>query len=114
MASTITRDELKAKMDSDEEFVLVDVLSPKSYRDAHLPGAINVPSSEIEGEATSKLPSNMDIIVYCASFQCQASPAAARKLEALGFTRVIDYEGGLADWKEAGYPLESGSDQPSD
>jgi rhodanese-related sulfurtransferase len=28
----------------------------------------------------------------------------------MGYTGVIDYEGGLADWKDAGYPLESGTE----
>jgi rhodanese-related sulfurtransferase len=63
--------------------------------------------SEIEILAPQRLPKDKDIIVYCASFECHASPTAARKLEQLGYTRVIDYEGGLQDWKEAGYPLAS-------
>jgi rhodanese-related sulfurtransferase len=111
MATTITREALKARMDAKEDFVLVDVLSPDSYRQAHLPGAVNIPFSDIEGEAQSRLPRGKDIIVYCASFQCHASPEAARKLEEIGFARVIDYEGGLADWRDAGYPVESTSEQ---
>jgi rhodanese-related sulfurtransferase len=37
---TITREELKAKMDRRDDFVLLEVLSGQSYRRAHLPGAI--------------------------------------------------------------------------
>lgn len=107
MATAISREELKAKIDVGEDFILVDVLSADSYQSGHLPGAINLPVSEIESLAPQRLPKDKDIIVYCASFECQASPTAARKLEQLGHTRVIDYEGGLRDWKEAGYPLES-------
>jgi len=47
-----------------------------------------------------------EIIVYCGSCACQASPKAADKLERLGFRNVWDYAGGKADWVEAGYPLE--------
>ncbi len=109
MPTTITREALRAKMEAQEDFVLVDVLSPESYAKGHLPGAINMPVSEIESEAPGKLSIDDTIVVYCASFECHASPTAARKLEEMGYTRVIDYEGGLADWKDASYPLESGT-----
>ena len=38
--TTITREELKAKMDRGDDFVLLEVLGEASYRRAHLPGAI--------------------------------------------------------------------------
>ncbi len=107
MFNIITREALKAMMEAGEDFVLVDVLSPDSYRKNHLPGAINIPVYEIETEAPKRLSKSTKIVVYCASFECQASPTAAKKLEEMGFEQVIDFEGGLADWKEAGYPLEA-------
>ena len=48
------------------------------------------------------------IVVYCANKICQASPKAAINLERAGFTDVTDFEGGMAEWKEAGYEVESG------
>jgi hypothetical protein len=42
----ITRDELKAKMDWGEDFVLVDTMPKIYYRHSHLPGAINLPANE--------------------------------------------------------------------
>jgi rhodanese-related sulfurtransferase len=48
MAENITRDELKAKMDRGDEFVLVDALSVGHYKSSHLPGAINLPLEEID------------------------------------------------------------------
>ena len=110
MPTTIAGEALRAKMEAQEDFVLVDVLSPESYARGHLPGAINMPVSEIERDAPAKLSRDHTVVVYCASFECHASPTAARKLEEMGYTRVIDYEGGLADWKDAGYPLESGAE----
>jgi rhodanese-related sulfurtransferase len=110
MPTTITREALRAKMEAQETFILVDVLSPESYARGHLPGAINIPVSDVEREAPATLPEDAVIVVYCASFECQASPAAARKLEEMGYTSVTDYEGGLAAWKDADYPLESGTE----
>jgi len=105
MMKTITRDDLKKKMDAGEKFKLIDVLSAQHFSEEHLPRAINIPLGEIEARA-EELEKDEEIVVYCASFECTASTAAAEKLEALGFTNVLDYEGGIKDWKEAGYELE--------
>ena len=107
--ATITREELKKKMDEGSEFVLIDVLGEMSYAQRHLPGAINIPGghenfvAEVEKLVADK---SKEVIVYCSSFSCQASPTAAGKLVDAGFTNVVDFEGGLADWEEAGYPFE--------
>jgi rhodanese-related sulfurtransferase len=45
---TITREELKAKIDQGEDFFLVDTLEEECYRQSHLPGAINLPLEEID------------------------------------------------------------------
>lgn len=68
MAGTITLDELKAKLDRKDDFVLVETLSPAYYRHTHLPGAINLPPDQVAALAPHLLPDrNADIVVYCAS-----------------------------------------------
>jgi len=65
---TISRDELKAKMDRKDDFVLVEALAKASYDHAHLPGAINIPPDQVADLAPTVLPDkNADIVVYCAS-----------------------------------------------
>lgn len=107
---TITRDALKKKLDEGSDFVLIDVLGALSYDGRHLPGAINIPGHEesfvVEVEKAVGGDKGKEVIVYCASFSCQVSPAAAGKLVDAGFTNVVDFEGGLADWEEAGYSFE--------
>ena len=62
----ITRDELKAKMNRGEDFVLVDTMPERYYRHSHLPGAINLPADEV-GERAPELQPDRDaeIVVYC-------------------------------------------------
>jgi rhodanese-related sulfurtransferase len=61
VAEERTREELKAKMDLGEKFVLVDALSVEHYKSSHLPGAINLPY-ELVDEAEEILPNkNADI-----------------------------------------------------
>ncbi|MCA1718462.1 MAG: rhodanese-like domain-containing protein [Actinobacteria bacterium] len=106
MAGNITREELKAKMDRGEEFVLVDALSAKHYQSSHLPGAINLPYEFVD-EAESLLPDkDAEIVVYCMNVDCEASAEETRELEGMGYRNVRHYAGGKQDWIRAGLPLE--------
>lgn len=68
MAKTISRDELKAKIDRGDSFILLETLAPTAYHHAHLPGAINMPPDQVEQLAPKLLPDKQaDIVVYCAS-----------------------------------------------
>ncbi len=44
---TITREELREKIDRGDKFVLVDTLGAEYYQQSHLPGAINLPLEEV-------------------------------------------------------------------
>ncbi|MCU1284196.1 MAG: rhodanese-like protein [Acidobacteriales bacterium] len=68
MPGTISRDELKQKMESGENFLLVETLAPEHYDFAHLPGAMNIPPDRIAEMAPALLPNKQaEIVVYCAS-----------------------------------------------
>src|SRR5262249_28315397 len=109
MATVITLQELRAKLDAGEDLVLVEALGPQYYEDAHLPGAINVPHTRVEELAPSLLPDkDAQIVVYCSNGPCANSGIASAKLTSLGYTDVRDYHEGKAEWREAGLPLESG------
>ncbi|MBP7088819.1 MAG: rhodanese-like domain-containing protein [Candidatus Omnitrophica bacterium] len=106
MVKTITRDQLIKLMGSRVKFKLVDVLDREHYDKEHIKSAISLPLNEIEEKAKNFLDKKEKIIVYCASFECQASTKAAKKLQSLGYQDVLDYKGGLKDYKEAELALE--------
>ncbi len=107
---TISREELKGKLDRGEDVVVVETLGPAYYADAHLPGAINIPHTEVDEPAPSLLPDKAaQVVVYCSNRARQNSPQAAERLEALGYDNVYDYEEGKQDWIEDGLPTESGA-----
>ena len=98
----IRYDEFVAIRDSGEDYILLDVLYSESYADGHIEGAQSFPLDSINKESTEeRIPKDANIIVYCRGFTCSASTQAAKKLTALGYD-VIDYKGGLAEWKEKG------------
>ena len=68
MGGTITRQELKEKIDRGDDFELVETLSPTAYNHAHLPGARNLPPDEVAKLAPHLLPNKWaEIVVYCAN-----------------------------------------------
>ncbi len=68
MTKTISRDELKGKIDRGEKFLLVETLPATTYQHAHLPGAINMPPDQVTHLAAKLLPDKQsEIVVYCAS-----------------------------------------------
>lgn len=100
----ITRDELKTMNETEhDDFVLINVLPKEAFNKAHIRTSINVPVKDerfvetVEAVVGDK---ERKVVVYCANFDCDASPKAARKLEEAGFTQVYDYEGGTQDWFE--------------
>jgi rhodanese-related sulfurtransferase len=106
MAPNITRDELKAKLDRGDDFVLVEALSQRHYESSHLPGAINLPYEFVD-EAEKVLPNKKaEIVVYCMNPECVASSEEARELEEMGYERVLHYAAGKQDWIKAGLPVE--------
>lgn len=68
MVKTISRDDLREKIDRHDQFILVETLPETAYHHAHLPGAINLPPDRVTELAPSLLPDkSADIVVYCAS-----------------------------------------------
>lgn len=109
MPPQISRDELERLVDTGEVTV-VETLGAQYYEDAHLPGAINIPHTQVEELAPQLLPeTGAAIVTYCSSTECRNSEIAANQLTAMGYTNVRRYTEGKQDWVEAGLPVENGA-----
>ncbi|WP_442756111.1 rhodanese-like domain-containing protein [Methylocystis sp. JAN1] len=104
----ISREQVQALMRRNAS--IVEVLPEKSFREAHLPGAINIPfDAAFDDRIQKALPDKeAPLVVYCASNECQLSPQAAEHLDRLGYAHVFDYKAGKADWRAASLPVETG------
>ena len=92
----LTAEEAKARMDSGDSVLIVDVRTLEEFEAGHIPGAINVPNEGILDEMPVELPDkNAETLVYCRSGR--RSSDAAHKLVAMGYTAVYDF-GGIIDW----------------
>lgn len=105
----ISRDRLAEKLDQtspnnedrSEGFALVNVLGHDQFERERIPGSANIPQGQ-EDAFEQHFDKTKEIIVYCASPQCDASEKAARELASRGFEHVLDYEAGMSDWRDAG------------
>lgn len=113
---TIHAKDLRQAMEQSKDLLLINVLEEHDFETRHIPGSRNVPHEspkfveQVSSLAGSK---SRPIVVYCASKSCSASPTAAKKLEQAGFTNVTDFEGGVEEWKQAGFTLEGRTPAPT-
>jgi rhodanese-related sulfurtransferase len=107
MTALISRDELHKAIDAGEVTV-VDALGEQYWSQRHLPGAIPLAPGEVTAKAASLLPDKAArIVAYCSNTACPNSQQVAQALVGLGYTDVRKYAEGIADWVEAGLPVES-------
>ena len=101
-------DAVKSRIDRGEKFLLVDVREESEYAKDHLPGAIHLGKGIIERDIEARVPElNREMILYCGGgFR---SALAADNLQKMGYSNAISMDGGIRDWREKSYPLESGS-----
>jgi rhodanese-related sulfurtransferase len=97
-------EDLRKAQQTEQPFVLVNVLPAAKFAETEIPGAISIPledpdfAARVAEVAGGK---NHSVITYCASEECPASTDAARKLEEAGFTDVFDYKAGAKGWRES-------------
>ena len=67
MDATVSTKDLQAKIDG-KRVTVVETLAPERYREAHIPGALNIPPEQIKELAPQLLPrKDAEIVTYCAN-----------------------------------------------
>lgn len=84
---------------------VLDVRPSQEYQAGHLPGAVNIPLSELEGRL-NKLPKSREVIAYCRGPYCVLAFEAVNMLRERGF-KARRLEAGLPEWRTKGLPVET-------
>ena len=93
----IDQDLAKAILETQKDYVLVDVRTQEEFNEGHIPGAVCIPNETIDGGEISLLPSKTQmILVYCRSGN--RSLQAAQKLADMGYANVLEF-GGINTWE---------------
>ena len=99
----ITAEEAKQIMDTEEDYIILDVRTQEEYDQGHIPNAILIPDTEIKNKAEEVMTDKDQLIlVYCRSGRRSAN--AAGKLADIGY-KCVNLKGGILAWKEANMPV---------
>ena len=102
----VTAGELRERLGA-EEVILLDVRPDEEYAAGHLPGARSIPWDQIE-ERLAELPDDTSVVAYCRGPYCVYADTALGILADRGWN-VARLEEGVAEWQQAGYPIEKGA-----
>lgn len=84
---------------------VLDVRPPEEYRQGHVPGAVNIPLSELETRL-AELDPGREVVAYCRGPYCVLAFEAVARLRQRGLD-ARRLEDGFPEWKLAGLPVET-------
>jgi rhodanese-related sulfurtransferase len=88
---------------------LLDVNGTESWKQGHIPGAIDFTSNKDKLANVLPKDKNALVVAYCGGPKCQAYQQAAKAAKDLGYTNVKHLVAGISGWKEAGEKVERAS-----
>ena len=99
-------DDVKARLDRGDRFLLIDVREESEYAKDHLPNAIHLGRGIIERDIEESVPElSTPLVLYCGGGY--RSALAADNLQKMGYTNVLSMDGGIRGWREKYFPLTS-------
>lgn len=85
--------------DTSNDPFIISVRSPDHYAIGHIPGAINIPWTQVALEENlAKIPTDRMVVVYC--YTGHTGAIAAGVLGALGYHNVVNLKFGMAGWTQ--------------
>ncbi|CAL9486221.1 hypothetical protein SUDANB121_03158 [Nocardiopsis dassonvillei] len=92
----------------DPGFTLVDTRASAAWDQAHVPGAVHLPRTEIADRAAAELDPSRPVVVYCWGPGCDGAARGALEFARLGY-RVKEMVGGIEYWIREGFEVETAS-----
>jgi rhodanese-related sulfurtransferase len=101
----ITQSELQAAI-AGKSAVIFDVNGSDSYREGHIPGAIDFLAHRDELASLLPADKNALVVAYCANVHCPMYKLAAEAAIKLGYTNVKHFAPGIEGWRQSGAPTD--------
>ena len=92
--------------DAPAGLVVLDIRTPEEYAEVRLADAINIDFYDADfADQLDALDKNDPYVVYCRSGNRSAE--AVETMKELGFVEVYEIDGGIVNWYESGYSVDS-------
>jgi rhodanese-related sulfurtransferase len=101
---TMTRAELQRRL-RDRDVVVLDVRPAPEFAAGHIPGARNVPISDLQ-QRLREIPTDTQVVAYCRGPYCAYADDAVRMLRRRG-QDALRLEDGFPEWARAGLPVQT-------
>lgn len=88
---SITEEEMKELLKSNDNIILLDVRSPQEYEEDHLPGAINIPNYELYYKVPRMIKQKDSIIIAYCNFGIR-SKKAIKILKKMGYYNLYQLD----------------------
>jgi rhodanese-related sulfurtransferase len=100
----ISVEEVHAKQQRREDFVLVDIREDSEWGQGHAAGAMHLGKGILERDIEGRIPNKeAEIVLYCGGgFR---SALAGDAIQRMGYTRVLSMAGGIKAWRDRGLPM---------
>jgi len=100
--------DLKAAI-AENKVTLLDANGTASWREGHIPGALDFQASK--GKLSELLPTDKNalIVAYCGGPMCHAYQAAATAARELGYSNIRHLSAGIKGWRQANEKTEPGN-----
>jgi rhodanese-related sulfurtransferase len=90
----------------DPALVVIDSRSQAAWDQAHIPGAIHLPTADIPAQASALLKPGVPVVAYCWGPGCNGATRAALALSEAGFD-AKEMLGGIEYWIREGFPVRT-------
>jgi rhodanese-related sulfurtransferase len=94
----------------EDKAIFIDSRDKRFYKYERIEGALSYPALDFSiwnKHITKTIEKNKVLIVYCDTKLCGISYYTAKLILELGYNKVYNLEGGIDQWIEEGFPVQS-------
>lgn len=106
VVETVSPADADAVLVENGDAVLLDIRTPEEHAEARIDGSENIDFYEADfADRLAQLDPDGTYVVYCRSGN--RSGQSMETFRDLGFTEVYEIDGGIVNWYDSGYPVDS-------
>jgi len=104
----VTADDVIDLVDKFDDLLIIDARTAADYEKGHISDSINLSNVDTNEASLAKIipKKTTPVVFYCNGIKCGRSVKSCQVAVAAGYKNIYWMRGGIAEWKENGYPIE--------